>query len=1238
MALVSPGVQVTIIDQSQYLPAASNSVPLILLATAQNKQNAAGTGVAPATTSTTAGKLYQITSQRDIINLYGSPFFYKTTNGTPIQGYELNEYGLLAAYSLMGITNNCYVLRADIDLASLVGQVGRPSGDPADGTYWLDTIKSTWGIYEFNQKNGKFTNKLPIVITLDQYMSGGYPIDSIGNIGDYAVDSIYNQIQDPLYDGQFYYKTKNNTWVKLGSKEWLTSMPAVTGTKDFRAFDGITGQLSQNQVNRIQGSTFLINVNDNYTVQVTLTGNTVNDVANDINALGLGNISAGVVNGKYLAIYSSSPFGNTFLQFTAASYSETVTTATPVGESVLDYLGIDPNKQYYQPSVAFGSSSEMPLWSKSQSTPRPSGSVWIKTSAAGSGMNLVLSRFSKTSGAFVSKTVKMFNGITVAEATLDPSGGKNIPVGTIFGDYSSSIDDKGSPIYFYERIATGPTVVTGTVNNPTFTYGDTILVRVTQPNSTTVSEPYTVTVGGTTAKDFVTAWSASSIPNTTATVTSSGAIQLKHLLGGAILLYVPGNNSSQPVLTNAGFIPGVTDGVNNIFPARVTNTAATVTSGTRIGGSFTGQDATFSIFASGKTYSVDDVTNGGTGYKVGDRITISGTQLAGSSPTHDLILEVTELEPGTITGGNNIVIGTQTINLGGTGSIRNLNGYRGVGYVSGAPNMGYLLGLTNWRRFTYIANEGAPTKAPLNNTNWYHSVIDQVDIMINKNNTWIGYKNTGYDNTGHPKQDGVNNTDANGLIYSAIVPSTQSDGVTPLEYGDLWLDTSDLENYPKLSRWVSEENVDQWIAIDNTDQTSTNGILFADARWGSRDDIDPSQDPIPSIQSLLTSNHLDLDAPNANLYPQGMLLFNTRRSGYTVKQYRSKYFTAKKYPDASLPIVQDSWVSVSGLKADGSAYMGRKAQRNMVVQAMKAAIQTNMAIREEDSFMNLMAAPGYPELQPDLVALNNERNNTAYIIGDTPLRLNDQATDLVNWAQNKKGATATGEDGLVTRDEYMGIFYPSGISTDLTGAAVVVPSSHMMLRTFLRNDQIAYPWLAAAGTRRGNIDNATNIGYINATTGEFQTIKNRVGIRDVLYTNQINPLAFFTGVGLLNYGNKNSKDTMSALDRTNVARLVCYIRERLQVVARPFIFEPNDALTRTQISSVVQTLFVDLVAKRGLYDYLVVCDSTNNTPARIDRNELWIDIAVEPVKAAEFIYIPVRIMNTGEIQALGGKI
>jgi hypothetical protein len=268
-----------------------------------------------------------------------------------------------------------------------------------------------------------------------------------------------------------------------------------------------------------------------------------------------------------------------------------------------------------------------------------------------------------------------------------------------------------------------------------------------------------------------------------------------------------------------------------------------------------------------------------------------------------------------------------------------------------------------------------------------------------------------------------------------------------------------------------------------------------------------------------------------------------------------------------------------------------------------------------------------------MIVLNADRGETGFIIGDTPMRLPDDATAIQAWATNAAGATSTGEEGLVSRSTYMGLFYPSGIAPDLNGNLVAVPSSHMMIRTILRNDNVAYPWFAPAGTRRGIIDNATNIGYVDATTGEFQVIKTRIGIRDVLYTNQINPMVFFTGNGLLNYGNKSSFASNSALDRINVARLIAYIRRQLTVAARPFVFEPNDSITRQQIAGVVETLMVDLVAKRGLYDYLVVCDESNNTPARIDRNELWVDVAIEPVKAIEFIYIPVRVLNTGELSA-----
>jgi hypothetical protein len=576
-----------------------------------------------------------------------------------------------------------------------------------------------------------------------------------------------------------------------------------------------------------------------------------------------------------------------------------------------------------------------------------------------------------------------------------------------------------------------------------------------------------------------------------------------------------------------------------------------------------------------------------------------------------------------LSGGTNLVL--KVTDIGGGGQVL------GVSYVSGSAVNVYPTMLSNWVEFTYTSNDGAPVVNPANNTNWFYSVVDQVDIMVQKNGAWVGYRQTAYDDTGHPSASGSNTTDPNGPIIAATAPTTQSDG-TALSYGDLWIDTSDLEVYPIIYRWQAVSGVDQWVLLDTTDQVSQNGVLFADARWATNGNTSVTDDPIPTIKALLSSSYLDLDAPVATLYPQGMLLFNTRRSGYNVKQFRVNYFNATSFPDESLPSETNAWVSVSGNDTKGVAYMGRNAQRAMVVQSLRAAIDTNTSIRDEDNYFNLMACPNYPELQPNMVVLNNDRGETGYIIGDTPLGLADSATDIQAWANNDAGASSTGEAGLVTRNTYLGLFYPSGLTNDLSGNQVVVPASHMMLRTFLRNDTVAYPWLAPAGTRRGNIDNALNIGYLDRTTGEFQPIKTRIGIRDVLYTNQINPMVFFTGVGLLNYGNKNSYNSQSALDRINVARLVNYVRRQLTLAARPFVFEPNDALTRSEIAGVVQTLMVDLVAKRGIYDYLVVCDESNNTPARIDRNELWVDVAIEPVKAVEFIYIPVRVLNTGEIQ------
>ena len=164
------------------------------------------------------------------------------------------------------------------------------------------------------------------------------------------------------------------------------------------------------------------------------------------------------------------------------------------------------------------------------------------------------------------------------------------------------------------------------------------------------------------------------------------------------------------------------------------------------------------------------------------------------------------------------------------------------------------------------------------------------------------------------------------------------------------------------------------------------------------------------------------------------------------------------------------------------------------------------------------------------------------------------------------------------------------------------------------------------------LTNIGNIGYVGATTGEFTPVGLTQGQEDQLYSNKVNPLLYIPGSGLVCMGQKTLHPYTSALDRVNVARLVVYLRRQLDIITRPFIFEPNDKITRSEVKGVIDRLMNDLVTRRALYDYLVVCDDSNNTPTRIDRNELWIDIAIEPVKAVEFIYIPIRLKATGTIR------
>jgi hypothetical protein len=561
---------------------------------------------------------------------------------------------------------------------------------------------------------------------------------------------------------------------------------------------------------------------------------------------------------------------------------------------------------------------------------------------------------------------------------------------------------------------------------------------------------------------------------------------------------------------------------------------------------------------------------------------------------------------------------------------------------------------TYWAALSYIADKVAPTTAPASGTLWFDSSSSfAADIMVSNGNEWKGYRNF------YPS------TDVNGIQISASAPTTQSLGGS-LVNNDLWLDSSDIENYPLLYTWNATTL--RWTLIDKTDHSSPFGIIFNDARQDSGTAYTGLSNSVTynfnstEPADLALSDFVDPDAPNPELYPSGLLLFNTRASNNLVKVWYPTYFTPGASPtnfdpnddytvnsytvgntEVVFPPVASAgrWVNAAGNDSANNLlpFMGRKSQRQMIVRALQATITANQDIRSELVYFNLIACPGYCELIDDMTTLNTDQKQVSFIVADPPMRLTPDATSLLAWANNANNVAYTTEDGLAPGSyggelgDYIGIYYPWGLGTDLSGNDVMIPSSTIALSTIAYNDQVAYQWFAPAGFTRGLVTNASSVGYLTSS-GSYQAVILNQGQRDVLYGVrptgcQINPIAYIPGRGLVVYGQKTLSGDSSELDRVSVARLVNYLSYNLDNIVKPYLFEQNDSITQTAALNTVSQFLNSLIGLRAISDYAVKCDGDNNTPDRVAQNELWIDIAVVPLTAVEFIYVPVRILTAG---------
>jgi phage tail sheath protein FI len=181
-----------------------------------------------------------------------------------------------------------------------------------------------------------------------------------------------------------------------------------------------------------------------------------------------------------------------------------------------------------------------------------------------------------------------------------------------------------------------------------------------------------------------------------------------------------------------------------------------------------------------------------------------------------------------------------------------------------------------------------------------------------------------------------------------------------------------------------------------------------------------------------------------------------------------------------------------------------------------------------------------------------------------------------------------------------------------------IPLNGDIAGTCARNDINNFPWFSPAGTSRGTILNAVKLAY---NPGKTQ--------RDRLYSNEINPVIFSPGSGIILFGDKTGLSKASAFDRINVRRLFIFLEDAIAAAARDQLFEFNDEITRANFVNIVEPFLRDVQAKRGIQDFIVICDETNNTAAIIDSNEFVADIYIKPARSINFIGLNFIATRTG---------
>lgn len=280
-----------------------------------------------------------------------------------------------------------------------------------------------------------------------------------------------------------------------------------------------------------------------------------------------------------------------------------------------------------------------------------------------------------------------------------------------------------------------------------------------------------------------------------------------------------------------------------------------------------------------------------------------------------------------------------------------------------------------------------------------------------------------------------------------------------------------------------------------------------------------------------------------------------------------------------------------------------------------AALNTGIySYLKEDVDISLLAIPGCTEQNIVNNAVSIAESSQEYLFVTNPPFGISTPQNAIAWSNG----TAEGRTAALN-SSYAAVYWPwVKLFNPFTRIDEYVSPDIFAIRQMAFTDANFDAWFAPAGLVRGRLTKPVDVEVV-LTQGD----------RDALYGpgNIINPVQKFLTEGIVLWGQRTTQRTATALDRINVRRLMIIIRKMLLASTRQFVFEPNDAATWKRVTNAVEPLMADIKSRRGVVDFKVICDATTNTPIRIDRNELWCKVILQPTKAAEVIVFELNLTS-----------